>query len=397
MALLSIDELNTPKVEVEPPEQYFSKMAISKEQKEERVETANDFMDVLLFFFALLAIEMESVSPDYDMVYRKFKKRFRDVVADHSRMDDYQDNYVDEYTLQQYELTRRHMEAAGVGSGNTDAGWWTSADRAMAIGENAANIILNHEELLQAAEAGAVGKKWIDKADNRVRKSHLAVTKKIIPLEEYFVVGDGIMLFPCDWDNNPDECHRCRCVLAYYDKDGKRVITKKGENARYTNENKYDNIISNRALHISADKIESRNTIDGNANAISILGAGLNERQKRLLERLPKFDSRTTARKKDVKMSDLAALTAYTGVEFAMFTRRGERLIIRGDQYGVNVNKEYAEELRDMGYKWSGHTHPGIDFSFCNPSPGDKEVLSGFKQERSVIYNSNGQYEVFSQ
>ena len=239
MALLPFDELNTPKVEVEPPEQYFSKMAISKEQKEERVETANDLMDVLLFFFALLAIEMESVSPDYDMVYRKFKKRFRDVVADHSRMDDYQNSYVDEYTLQQYELTKRHMEAAGIGSGNTDAGWWTSADRAMAIGENAANIILNHEELLQAAEAGAVGKKWIDKADNRVRKTHLAVTKKIIPLEEYFVVGDGVMLFPCDWDNNPDECHRCRCVLAYYDKDGKIVKVSGAANKRNKEQESY--------------------------------------------------------------------------------------------------------------------------------------------------------------
>ena len=116
MALLPFDELNTPKVEVEPPEKYFSKMAISKEQKEERVETANDLMDVLLFFFALLAIEMESVSPDYDMVYRKFKKRFRDVVADHSRMDDYQDNYVDEYTLQQYEIGLKDINKA---NGNT--------------------------------------------------------------------------------------------------------------------------------------------------------------------------------------------------------------------------------------------------------------------------------------
>lgn len=254
MALLPFDELNTPKVEVEPPEQYFSKMAISKEQKEERVETANDLMDVLLFFFALLAIEMESVSPDYDMVYRKFKKRFRDVVADHSRMDDYQNNYVDEYTLQQYELTRRHMEAAGVGSGNTDAGWWTSADRAMAIGENAANIILNHEELLQAAEAGAVGKKWIDKADNRVRKTHLAVTKKIIPLEEYFVVGDGIMLFPCDWDNNPDECYNCRCSCQYFDKDGNKVSIRKentkDENEPYTIANEYG-IINNNPVYRS--------------------------------------------------------------------------------------------------------------------------------------------------
>lgn len=224
MALLSIDELNTPKVEVEPPEQYFSKMAISKEQKEERVETANDFMDVLLFFFALLALEMQAVQPDYDMVYRSFRQRWRDVVRKHSRMDDYQETYVNEYTQQQFDTTRRHMESVGVGTdGRTDAGWWTSLDRAIAIGESAANIVLNHEELLQAAEAGAVGKRWVDKADTKVRKTHLAVTKRIIPLAEYFAVGNGVMLFPCDWDNNPDECYNCRCSCQYYDKDGKLV------------------------------------------------------------------------------------------------------------------------------------------------------------------------------
>lgn len=216
MALLPFDELNTPKVEVEPPEKYFSKMAISKEQKEERVETANDLMDVLLFLFALLAIEMESVNPNYDMVYRKFKKRFRDVVADHSRMDDYQNNYVDEYTLQQYDTTKRHMEAAGVGSdGRTDAGWWTSADRAMAIGENEANSILNYSELQKAIDKGYTTKTWVTERDNRVRKTHKEVDGVTIPIKEYFIVGNGVMLAPHDEYNNPDECVNCRCSLKF--------------------------------------------------------------------------------------------------------------------------------------------------------------------------------------
>ena len=216
MALLPFDELNTPKVEVEPPEKYFSKMAISKEQKEERVETANDLMDVLLFFFALLAIEMESVNPNYDMVYRKFKKRFRDVVADHSRMDDYQNSYVDEYTLQQYDTTKRHMEAAGVGSdGRTDAGWWTSADRAMAIGENEANSILNYSELQKAIDEGYTTKTWVTERDNRVRKTHKEVDGVTIPIKEYFIVGNGVMLAPHDEYNNPDECVNCRCSLKF--------------------------------------------------------------------------------------------------------------------------------------------------------------------------------------
>ncbi len=216
MALLPFDELNTPKVEVEPPEKYFSKMAISKEQKEERVETANDIMSVLLFLFALLAIEMQESEPDYDMVYRSFWLRFRDAVAKHSRMDDYQNKYVNEFTQNAFDVTRRHMEASGVGTdGRTDAGWWTSPDRAMAMGENEANSVLNYEDLQKAIDKGYTTKTWVTERDNRVRDTHKAVDGVTIPIKEYFVVGDGVMLAPHDEYNNPAECVNCRCSLKY--------------------------------------------------------------------------------------------------------------------------------------------------------------------------------------
>ena len=216
MALIPFDELNTPKVEVEPPEKYFSKMAISKEQKEERVETANDLMDVLLFLFALLAIEMQALEPDYDMVYRSFWLRFRDAVAKHSRMDDYQNNYVNEFTQNAFDVTRRHMEASGVGTdGRTDAGWWTSADRAMSMGENEANSVLNYEDLQKAIDKGYTTKTWVTEHDNRVRPTHKEVDGVTIPIKEYFVVGDGVMLAPHDEYNNPAECVNCRCSLKF--------------------------------------------------------------------------------------------------------------------------------------------------------------------------------------
>ena len=216
MALIPFDELNTPKVEVEPPEKYFSKMAISKEQKEERVETANDLMDVLLFLFALLAIEMQETEPDYDMVYRSFWQRFRDAVAKHSRMDDYQNNYVNDFTQNAFDVTRRHMEASCVGTdGRTDAGWWTSADRAMAMGENEANSVLNYEDLQKAIDKGYTTKTWVTEHDNRVRPTHKEVDGVTIPIKEYFVVGDGVMLAPHDEYNNPAECANCRCSLKF--------------------------------------------------------------------------------------------------------------------------------------------------------------------------------------
>lgn len=94
-------------------------------------------------------------------------------------------------------------------------------------------------------------------------------------------------------------------------------------------------------------------------------------------------------------MKDLAALTAETGCEYAMFTRKGQRLVIRGDAVRVNINQYDALRLSRDGYRWSGHTHPGIDEVVLMPSEGDKLVLSQFRQEFSMICNSKGRYYVF--
>jgi hypothetical protein len=133
----------------------------------------------------------------------------------------------------------------------------------------------------------------------------------------------------------------------------------------------------------------------GNPNALMHYGVGLSAKQRRLLEKLPGYDSRAIVDKYAVSMSDLSALTAYTGDEFAMFTKNKKRLIIRGNATSVNIDFDAAEILAAEGYKWSGHTHPGIgEFSLLS-SDGDMQILSAFPQTRSVIYNSSGQRKQF--
>ncbi|MBQ5316997.1 MAG: hypothetical protein J6I96_05530 [Oscillospiraceae bacterium] len=141
--------------------------------------------------------------------------------------------------------------------------------------------------------------------------------------------------------------------------------------------------------------IEQSHTGKGNPNAILHKGVELNNRQKALLERLPDYDSRVIVDRDDINMSDLSALTAYTGDEFAMFTNKRDRLIIRGNSVKVNISPEDAYELNSQGYKWSGHTHPGVDELSLFPSDGDKAVLRAFNQEESVIYNSKGMFLTF--
>lgn len=141
--------------------------------------------------------------------------------------------------------------------------------------------------------------------------------------------------------------------------------------------------------------IEQRNTGKGNPNAILHFSRPLNQRQEKLLKALPAFDSRTVVNKKDVCMKDLSALTAVTGVEYAMFTRKSKRLIIRGNEVMTNVDVETAIRLAEQGYRWSGHTHPGNGKNVLLPSDGDKLILRQFSQEYSCIWNQRGQYATF--
>lgn len=133
----------------------------------------------------------------------------------------------------------------------------------------------------------------------------------------------------------------------------------------------------------------------GNPNAYMHYGIGLSSKQQKLLLKLPDYDSKTIVDKNAVSMSDLSALTAFTGDEFAMFTKNNTRLIIRGNANSVNIDIKTAKALAADGYRWSGHTHPGIGEFSLLASDGDMEILSAFPQVGSAIYNSSGKHYQF--
>ena len=148
-------------------------------------------------------------------------------------------------------------------------------------------------------------------------------------------------------------------------------------------------------MDVVQSPIEQRNTGKGNHNAMTHFDRPLNNRQQRLMNQLPFYDSRATVRKQDVNLRDISALTAKTGNEFALFTRRGERMVVRGNAYMTRVTVDEARRMAGEGWRWSGHTHPGVGPNVKTASPGDVEVLKAFGQEYSVILDSTGKYEVF--
>ena len=148
-------------------------------------------------------------------------------------------------------------------------------------------------------------------------------------------------------------------------------------------------------MDVVQSPIEQRNTGKGNPNAMTHFDRPLNNRQQRLMNQLPFYDSRATVRKQDVNLRDISALTAKTGNEFALFTRRGERMVVRGNAYMTNIDQESAERMAIDGWRWSGHTHPGTDYLCLIPSDGEKMILRAFGQEQSCIVNSLGQWNTF--
>ncbi len=134
----------------------------------------------------------------------------------------------------------------------------------------------------------------------------------------------------------------------------------------------------------------------GNPRAI-VAGIGkLSKSQERILSQLPKYGSRVIVPKRRVRTNDLAALTAHTGDEFAMFSTGGRRMIIRGDSRSVPIGVEDAQVLAGQGWRWSAHTHPGLGWGVLRSSEGDRAILKVFANQRSAIFNSQGTRSLFN-
>ncbi len=145
-------------------------------------------------------------------------------------------------------------------------------------------------------------------------------------------------------------------------------------------------------------KVQSEPTIasplKGNPKAIWRGYASLSRIQQEVLNQLPGKGSQTVIPKGTFRLKDLAALSASTGDEFAMFTMVGRRLIMRGTRDGVPVNQELAASLASKGWRWSAHTHPD---GSLRSSVGDRLILSEFENKQSAILTSEGTWKLFNQ
>ena len=203
----AFDELKTRNKSI-PYEQYFGEMDITDEQKEERIETAQDFEEMLLFIFSLFAVMNQYQYDNADFIISQLESRYRTVVESRMFTDEYLTYYMQDFAEQTIETTQKH----------SDDEWYLSEDRAMFIAENEANTVLNYSDFQKAIESGKTKKKWLTMRDKKVRDTHKELDGKTIGITDVFLVGDSEMFFPKDTslDASAEEIVGCRCSIKYF-------------------------------------------------------------------------------------------------------------------------------------------------------------------------------------
>lgn len=187
---------------------YFEEMPmITDEQVEERTEFAENMYALMMLFFAMVDTTEElGEFQDIDYYISMVTRRYEDVVDEAFGKIEQALPYI------------AYISQVIVNNTFNDTNYPspTDPDRAFDIAVNEANTIVGFSEYEQAIASGKTQKQWLIEKDNKVRKTHQRVDEKVIPITEYFEVGDSLMLYPHDSINgDAREVVNCRCHVKY--------------------------------------------------------------------------------------------------------------------------------------------------------------------------------------
>lgn len=191
-----------------PYDEYFDEMDLTEEEREKRKQFSREFEDVMLFIFSLFSVMWQYGSINKQYIIGQLQSRYSEIVLKYMDIDKYLDGYISDFSLETVDTTIKHI----------DDPFYLSNDRGILISENEANGVFNYGEFSEAIKAGKTRKQWVDVRDRKERETHRAVGGTVIPIEETFVVGNSLMLFPKDTSYNAEmkEIANCRCTIKYF-------------------------------------------------------------------------------------------------------------------------------------------------------------------------------------
>ena len=206
MKINGFDELNTPFNSESYINEYFKPMRISKEDKEIRKQAARDFRDYLFDLFLLLGIQSEYLAVNWTLIEEQMRTEFQRAAMLYANNTPMLQSYIADKASDFVRITRENIDKGE---------YWLSDERATYEAVNEVNEVFGIDDYQTAIDNGMRFKKWVTERDSRVRKSHKEVDGLKIPIEDYFALEKGIMLYPGDYENCPAECPNCRCVAVY--------------------------------------------------------------------------------------------------------------------------------------------------------------------------------------
>lgn len=185
--------------------QFFGEMNLPEEEEERRIRLAENLEVMMLTFFELVML-YGGVTPDN---YDYLSGYLRDL---------YQQNLLVYVPIDEYLMTKTAVfadEVTRTTQDHADDEWYFSDDRALLIAENESQGTWEYEEFAQAVEAGKTRKTWVAIIDKVTRQWHREVNGKTIPIDDYFHVGNDLMLFSGDMAASDENLANCRCHTVY--------------------------------------------------------------------------------------------------------------------------------------------------------------------------------------
>lgn len=214
------------------PVQYFDEMNILKDDKLRRINTAKEFINALVDFFAAQFMNLLSGIFLYEKSSSDYENELMDLYF--AMASEYQ--YETEVREKAYRFARYIQEATeravANANGNDDykmsrmtGGIMKEEDvpksvkrmfsevRATEIALNETNWIynwINHQNLAEMQDTHT----WVSMRDERVRVSHWEADGQTVPINEPFTINGYKMMFPLDDSMGApiDEIINCRCV-----------------------------------------------------------------------------------------------------------------------------------------------------------------------------------------
>ena len=199
-------------------------------------------------------------------------------------------------------------------------------------------------------------------------------------------------------DNAPPMHPNCRCsTAAHMDMDAvyREVFGEKVEPEGHKESNNKEHINKTESKRINTKIASHKNEYREYVKSVKEKNASLSRRHKRLLERVPVPFDWIVMKASSLKLKDLAALTAATGDEYAIFKRGGKAILLRGKGGNWNIPNDLLDKLLDEEWVWEGHSHPVIGYP--SSSSEDRETLRLFTwQKKSSIINLQGDVKEFT-